>query len=269
MLEQTILSPIDPTATAFTTPSSQINYWTELLSYNLACNIKALADAGFAFEQAVDADLEAMEDALDNYVTTFDTWLDASVATSSSGVGSIDALPAIPVVVGGVLAKIAGNPLLLFFAKLTIHLAGKWLEKKLDPATKSDELAQTLKELLTSTGDTNVADLLATIQIDTASISTAGHNIATNTYPLSSSLSSISDNTESMSNNVSEISAWMEELVTVSFRGDAGNLAEIIQAIGLDKEDDSTYSSIVSKLQHTPIRIMLTYGGQIDDVTFQ
>lgn len=284
MRELTVIQSVNYASVPFATPTTQINYWTELLSYTLLENITALKTAGFAFEQAEDTDFSTMETDFDTYLGTLNTWLETSVGVASAGVGTIDAVPAIIPIAGGVLAKIAGNPLLVFVAKLAINVGLKLLEKKLNPATDMDEMSKILREMLYSNSEgkglgelfgefaetaVNTKDSIEGIAYNSDQLVTNTAGIKNNIQSLKLDLQGIMDEANYIRLGVNAIGDTLYDINEDRLQYDGIGLVEALMKIGLDKVSPGIYTSIVSKLQQTPTRICLTYGGQVDDVTWQ
>jgi len=285
MREQIIIQSFNYTAVPFATPPAQINYWTELLSFTLLENITALKTAGFTFEQPVDGDFVAMETDFDTYLGTLNTWLDTSVGVASSGVGTIAAVPAIIPIAGGILAKIAGNPLLLFIAKLAINIGLKLLEKKLNPATDMGELSKIMREMFYSTAEAKgLGDIIGELGVivesdivthmedmvtEFGSMTNKINTVASNINGTRLDLQLIADQLFYISQDSDDISQTLTELIGDVLSYDGIGLTEALMKIGLDKVPLGDYYSIVAKLQQTPTRIILSYGREIDDVTFE
>jgi hypothetical protein len=116
-------------------------YYIARFSHECSQNLYALQQAGFTFEQPEAADFTAIETDMTTWIDAVGTWMGSAVLASESGlpVPVEPAPPAIP-------PKTLPGLIISIVLKIAVRAGIKWLGKKLDPDTNTDELAKILRK---------------------------------------------------------------------------------------------------------------------------
>lgn len=164
MLEIAIPTLGNPGSLDITDKSDPL-YYVARVSHEQSQILYNLNQAGFKFKQMEDSDVSSFQASVDSYLTAVAAWYVTAVQESNDGdpISSAPTVPALPNVGGvpGVFVSI--------LLKIAVHLALKWLEKKLDPNTEAKEIAQILKQALIGTGtggEYPILDALANVPLE-------------------------------------------------------------------------------------------------------
>jgi len=242
---------------AFNRDPSDPLYWLERLAYEQSKNLYNLQQDGFEFEQGESTDFDSVEESLDTYASSIDSWFASAMQAASDGL-PIPSAPSIPDIVGGVLPRLTGNPWIFLLAKIAIHLLVKLLEKRLDPDTSGSDLVRVLNELFRHSVSENPAgDIFQGIyeklgEIDQKLLDDmAGNNLAQSVGLLESAL---------------------RDLLSIEIEGDLDTytftISQILDSALIQTNDPDSRFSLLHLLARRAIEIILAEAGEIQQVNF-
>jgi hypothetical protein len=121
-------------------------YSTEFCSWQIHKLLYHLGVQNFKFFQAEDSDWNSVETTLDTFATNIASWIPNAINASAAG-QSIPEAPSLPDFVSN------GNPpsllgsIAALAAKIIVWVICKWIEKKLDSTTSTEEGSQALTKI--------------------------------------------------------------------------------------------------------------------------
>lgn len=123
--------------------------WQERLSFQLCKTLENLSDENIVITQAESTDFEAAETAFNALSDYTKNWLSGAVSASSEG-GTVQVFDSsyIPELLTFIALGLSGNwgGVFVLFVKVGLEFLLGYTEKKLDPETTTDELAQVFKK---------------------------------------------------------------------------------------------------------------------------
>lgn len=138
---------------AFTLVPADDNYWLMRWCYEQSATFYEMATTGMIISQVEQSDVVALETDWANWATSMEVWFDTALAEAEAWDWDedtpviISSVPAIPGI-GGVLVPIIGKIVIPMIMQVAVRIIAKLIEKKINPGTNFEEVAQILRKAL-------------------------------------------------------------------------------------------------------------------------